>query len=261
MMIFVIPVKSQKVSTEWSEACRLFDLCLRSVCNQTSPDFRVLVICHERPQVTFFNPKVQYIEVDFPIPKPTYGSKNDDKTKKILLGLVAARELNPTHIMVVDADDRVSKYIAEFVSSNPTSNGWYVDKGYEYADGGQKLFVRRQGFYKICGTSNIINYNLLSIPDEVPSYSNIVADRFLTGHALAKGDLASMGYPISPLPFFGAIYVRDKVGESLTLQEPFIDKFRRNPRELFRSMKKSLLSPFNTQYITDSVAEEFCIFL
>lgn len=82
MLVFVIPIKSPKVATSWSGVCQLFERTLRSVCNQTSSDFRVVVVCNEIPQIEFNHSSVEYLKVDFPVPKLTYGAKGNDKAKK-----------------------------------------------------------------------------------------------------------------------------------------------------------------------------------
>lgn len=261
MLVFIIPIKSPKVATSWNELCRLFERCLRSVCNQTSSNFQVIVVCNDIPQIEFSHPNVKYLEVDFPVPQPNYDAKMDDRAKKVVAGLLAAKEFQPTHVMLVDADDCINKQIASLVKEHPDSNGWFVDRGYEYLDGSEKISIRRKDFYKMCGTCNIINYKLFTFPSELLSYDQISGyDRFLTGHAFAKGDLEAKDTPIEPLPFPGAIYIRDSIGESVTLQESFLKRFKRNPKEPFRGLKRAILSPLNQRKLTDSIREEFGLY-
>ena len=259
MLVFIIPIKSPKLATSWFHLCKLFERSLRSVCNQTSPEFRVMVVCNEKPIIDFEHPHVTYLEVDFPIPTGSYGAKGDDKSKKVMAGLLAARDWHwqPTHMMIVDPDDCVSKNLAAFVSRYPQGNGWYVDQGYEYNDGSKKIAVRKKDFYKICGTCNIINYKLLTLPEKLPPYEEITFDRFLNGHPLAKTDLAERGKPMEPLPFPGTVFIRDKVGESISMQEPLLAKFQRNPKEALRGAKKLLLAPFQETILTEEIREEF----
>ena len=260
MLVFIIPIKSPKVATSWSGVCKLFERTLRSICNQTSSNFRVVVVCNEIPQIKFSHPNVEYLKVDFPVPKPTYGAKGDDKAKKIAAGLISVRDLQPTYIMPVDPDDCISNKIASFVEQYPNSNGWYVDSGYEYDDGSNKIAIKKSGFNKICGSCNIINYQLFYVPDTLLPYEQIIFDRFTNGHPAAKGDLAARGTPIEALPFAGAVFVRDKVGESISMQEPFLAKFKRNPKETVRGLKKVLLSPINNRKLTKEICQEFGLY-
>jgi hypothetical protein len=258
VLLFIIPVKRRATSTSWVELSRLFDLTLRSVCAQTSPEFRVLVVCNERPDTTFEHPNVDYLEVDFPSPGDEYGHKTEDRARRVVAGLLATRDLGATHMMSVDADDRVSRRIAEHVAAHPDRNGWFVDAGYEYVDGADRITFRPSGFNTMCGTCNILRTSHLTLPDRLEPYEQMSGyDRFLSGHPHAVPDLAAAGTPIEPLPFPGAVYVRDRVGESITMQEPMIATLRRNPRELVRGLKKRALAPFRDRPLTDDLRAEF----
>ena len=261
MIVFIIPVKSRQAATSWPELCKLFERCLQSVCNQTSSAFHVVVVCNEKPQIDFHHPQVEYLEVNFPIPEATYNARVDDRAKRVVAGLLSVRDLNPTHVMSVDADDCISRQIAGFVSQHKEENGWYVNSGYEYEEGSSKISVRRKDFHKICGTCNIVNYHLFNLPDQMMPYDELTGyDRFLGGHPLAKGDLAERGSPIEPLPFPGVVFVRDRAGESVSMQETLVAKLRRNPREILRGFKKSLLAPLNEQSVTDEIRAEFTLY-
>jgi len=261
MIVFIIPIKSQKVATSWPELCRLFERSLRAVCNQTSSEFQVIVVCNEKPEIGFHHPQVKYLEVDFPIPGPTYNAKVDDRAKRVFAGLLAVQDLQPSHVMSVDADDCISNRIAAFVNEHKESNGWFVDSGYEYEEGSNKISVRKEGFYRICGTCNIINYRLFNLPEKMLPYDQLTGyDRFLGGHPLAKGDLAERGTPIEALPFPGVVFVRDRAGESVSMQENLFEKWKRNPKETLRGVKKSLLAPFNQRALTDAIRNEFGLY-
>ena len=261
MMVFIIPVKSRQAATSWAELCKLFERCLRSVCNQTSPDFHVVVVCNEKPQIDFHHPQVEYLEVNFPVPAAVYKARVEDRARRVVAGLLAVRDLQPSHVMSVDADDCISQHIASFVNQHPTEHGWFVDRGYEYEEGSKEVAVRRQNFYKICGTCNIINYQLFTLPETLVDYDEMTGfDRFLGGHPLAKGDLAERNTPIEPLPFPGVVFVRDRAGESVSMQEPLLAKLQRNPKETLRVVKKRLLAPLNQQPLTDQVRSEFGLY-
>lgn len=261
MLLFIIPVKSRKAATSWSELCKLFERSLRSVCNQTSSEFRVIVVCNEKPSINFHHPNVKYLEVDFPVPAADYGSKVEDRAKRVVAGILAGKELQPTHVMSVDADDCISKQIAAFVNQHKPKNGWFVNSGFEYEEGNKKISIRKKDFHRLCGTCNIINYQLFNLPEKMLPYDQLTGyDRFLGGHPLAKGDLAERGTPIEPLPFPGAIYIRDKAGESVSLQEPLSAKLKRNPKETLHGLKKFVLAPFNEKVLTDEIREEFGLY-
>ena len=206
MLVFIIPVKSPQLSKSWDHVSKLFERCIRSVCNQTSANFRVIVVCHEKPQIEFSHPHITYIEVDFPPPAPDGKSKGIDKLRKILLGLNYARQLNPSHAMNVDADDCVSKHLAKLVEQNPQSNGWFVDKGYVYEDGSKILYFKRKDFHQWCGTCNIVRYDLIDIPERIED-AWINFKKYYCSHRRLVKKLAQQGTPLNRLPFSGAIYI------------------------------------------------------
>jgi hypothetical protein len=261
MLAFLVPIKSPQAASSWSDVCRLFERTLRSVCRQTSPDFRVLVVCNEVPTIDYSHPNVEFLTVDFPPPNSDYDSKAADKDKKLLTGLVGLRKWQPSHVMMVDADDCISRRLAEHVGRNPDKNGWYCETGYEYEDGGDTIVYRKERFYCVCGTSNVIAYKLFTLPETLPPFEEMVEyDRFMGGHACAKPDLAERGTPLEALPFPGAVYMRDSYGESLSLQEEFGAKLFRNPREAFRRLKKRLMAPLAQRPLTQELRDEFGIY-
>lgn len=212
MLVFIIPLKSAKISRSWSLASRLFERCLRSICQQTSPEFRVVVVCNERPETTFIHPHVHYLEVDYPPPgsEPDgqtttgyeFGSsqdiarKNADKARRILAGLDFAQQYHPTHTMVVDADDCVSARLAAYAANNSGSDGWYFKKGYMYPEGGRFLYCNVKNFNQICGSSVILADRLRHVLFSRP-------ERDYYGHAFTR---PPGGTALTPLPFVGALY-------------------------------------------------------
>ncbi|NMF82944.1 glycosyltransferase family A protein [Nodosilinea sp. P-1105] len=261
MIVFIIPVKHHLVAHSWTDLSKYFTRTLRSVCRQSSENFQVVVVCNQKPVTDFDHPNVHYHHVNFPVPNSAYTSKMDDRSKRVVAGLVYAKQMNPSYIMLVDADDCISKNIASFVDSNELTNGWFVDSGYEYVEGLNKVYFRRKGFNRLCGTCNIINYKLFKVPDSLPTYDQIAGyDRFLTGHSYAQIDLSDRGYPIAPLPFPGCIYVRDNIGESVTLEEALHEKIKRSPKEIFHGLKRTVLSPLNSRKLTENFKDEFSFY-
>ena len=210
MLTFVIPLKSQKNSKSWQKVCQLLERCLRSVCHQTIPDFQAIVVCNEKPSFQFNHPNLTYLEVDFPYPsnQPHKQAMNlTDKGRKVLAGLIKARSFNPTHTMLVDGDDCVSKYLAEYVNQHPSHPGWYINTGYKYLEGDSYVYIKRRNFYRLCGTCNILRYDLNQLPQH-PEYNRGYGYyQFYIDHAKVRGVMAKERTPLQSLPFPGAVYV------------------------------------------------------
>ncbi len=200
MIVFIVPIKSPSVCNSWSRLCQLFERCVASICNQTSPNFKVIVVCHRIPEISFKSSYVEYIEVNFspPILDSDFGQVQGpgdiDKARKIRVGLEAIQHLNATHIMVVDADDCINQDLAAFVDQNIQCVGWYFKQGYVYLEGSWILFKNTQNFYQSCGTSIIAQKNLferLFLNENYYNHNN---------YQLAE-DISLL-----PLPMAGAIY-------------------------------------------------------
>lgn len=229
MLVFVIPLMSSQVSKSWDHVSKLFERCVRSVCNQTSTNYRVIVVCHEKPQIEFTHPNITYVEVEFPVPGLDLTSKSVDKHRKMLAGLRYAGQFEPSHTMHVDADDCISRHLAKFVEQNPESNGWFVNKGYVYQDGGKFIYFKRRDFYQWCGTSSIFRYDLNPLPEGL-NYEHIEVNDGISEnlseeikdyygcyfqHRKIVQYRAQRGTPTEPLPFPGAVYILDH-GESMS---------------------------------------------
>lgn len=145
--------------------------------------------------------------------------------------------------MKVDADDCVSKHVAEFVEQNHQCNGWFVNKGYLYEHGSQFVYLTRD-FHRVCGTSNIVRSDLIDFVE----FSNY------TSHSEVANKLAQHGKPMAQLPFAGAIRVlghgdNDRADHTL-------DKYA--PRKgILRLLKRTVC---NYRPLTSSVRNEFNLY-
>lgn len=262
MLVFIIPLKSPQVSKSWDRVTRLFERSVKSVCNQTSDNFKVIVVCHEKPVIEFSHPHVTYIEVDpinFPLPSQEGAKKVGlDKFRKILVGVKKALPLEPSHIMQVDADDCVSKHLAEFVEQNPQSNGWFVNSGYVYPDGSRFIYYRRKKFYLSCGTCNIIRTDLLDLPENLEDYRFDYLIKYQHSHRDVVKKLAGKGTPIAPLPFPGAVYITDH-GENTPSGNAarfFQNKGLANLKKILslRPLTHSIRNEFGLYHVTSTMA-------
>ncbi len=249
MLVFVIPLQSKAVSKSWEKVSQLFEKCVQSVCRQTHPDFHVVVVCHDKPDTTFKHSQLSYIEVDFPIPdinasikKDIQDQKRTDKGRKQLKGLVAAQDFNPSHTMLLDADDLVSNRLAELVHQNPQVHGWVFKDGYLYAHGSNWIYKKSGNFYKMCGSCNIIRNSVNNIPEN-PEYDRGYGYyKFYIEHQKVNEVLARKGYALEVLPFPGAVYII-QTGENI-----YFDSSR---------LHKGILRYLNYRWVRSRLQREF----
>lgn len=205
MLTFIIPVKSAQVSGSWSQFSKLFERTLKSVTNQTSDNFKVVVVCHEKPETEFEHPKVEYVHVDFEVPQLKTapkekhdGMKEEDKSNKILAGVKHAEKYNTDFFMVVDADDCISNKIVAFVDEHGDKEqvGWYINKGYFYREGDKIISLNKENFNTLCGTCIIVR----------PAFFQGIfqhSPHLLYVHQTMEFD---NGNHMQKLPFPGAVY-------------------------------------------------------
>lgn len=211
MIYFVIPLMSKKASQDWNMVSTLFNRTLWSCYNQTCPEFKIIVACHEIPELTKkYDDRVEFIQVsekDCPIPK-TQDEKMIDKGYKTHTLAMRLRELGGGYAMMVDADDLVSCRIAEFIKKHPNENGFYVKTGYVYFVGDNHMKVLPKFS---SGSACIVNYKIDDLPDDYPPVMNANCDDnqwiIRKRHGGVVPACEKLGRPLKVLPFKGAVYV------------------------------------------------------
>ena len=219
MLVFIPSVRHPQNATDYSRVERLLQRTLASVCAQTDPNFRAVVVAN-RP-LSFATPgAVETVVVDFPAPSDHQSAQIDreailrDKGTKLAVGVLAARKHPATHIMPFDADDFVSRRLAGFVNEHPSAAGWYIRKGHAYYER-RGLTRHIDNFHERCGTSFVIRQDLYG-PADLPvtvaqdalydGFGEFAVRELLGSHRTALEHFAATGTPLQPLPFRGAAY-------------------------------------------------------
>ncbi len=253
MLAFIVPIKSKRIAKSWDYVSRLFERTLRSLCAQTSREFKVIVVCHELPAITFDHPAVSYIEADWePPPISEFNALLKDKGRKLAAGISAARRFAPTHAMGVDADDCVSNRLAGFVRENPDRHGWFFETGYLHRDGSTRIFLKQRDFYHWCGTCAIVRFDWMSA-DPAPDGGEPVS----FGGSSMRRKMIKRGIALDPLPFPGAVYIGTKGGEGTEARIPLSWHLQRYPKGALRPARKLFHHWFHSMPITPEIAAEF----
>jgi hypothetical protein len=213
MLVFIVPLQSPQASSNWDMVSALCERTLRSICAQTSQQFRVFLVCNEAPALRFTHPSLTIIEDNFPIPQRNSAERMFDKHEKLKRGMIAARHLAPCDVMLVDADDCVHRGLVEWCERHPESPGWYFPDGYIYTAGSSWLY-RLRDFDQICGTSIIVKCGDAYFPK---SMNDAKSDFFMVarGHFEFRDPSRIGGINLEPLPFAGGVYVT-ATGENYT---------------------------------------------
>ncbi len=247
---FGIPLRCKASSNDWENICLLFNRTLWSVYNQTNPDFKIIVACHEIPPLTKdYDNRLEFIEVDIPFPKNLDEQMSDKGYKLHSIGK-RIREYGSGFTMIVDADDLVSRNIVDFVTKNRKNDfGWYVKNGYIlYHDTGKFHYAPKFP----SGSNAIINYTTDALPENMnDAYTPSSPENkyiIIMGHSteVKKQACAKIGRPLKPLPFRAAVYVLGTGDNHSTL----------NGR---RSKIRSIIDAFLSTEITKEIRDEFSI--
>jgi hypothetical protein len=213
LITFVIPVRHQDNARDWSLLKANLAQTIASISNQTGNDWRAIIVANEGADLPDLPPRFSAVRVGFP-PNDMHerGKQGQeafrdavriDKGRRVLAGMLAGRDSR--FFMIVDDDDFVSTRIVQFVSENRDANGWTIDSGYVWDDGG-RLLMGYDDFNHLCGTSLIIRSDLYRLPDRFEDASPDWIKTMLGSHIRIAGILAERGTPLARLPFRGAVY-------------------------------------------------------
>lgn len=248
MIYFGIPLRSKEASKNWDIVSKLFNRTLNSVYNQTNPEFKIIVACHDIPRLNReYDERVEFIKVSSQIPK----NKEEmmlDKGFKIHTIAMRIREYGAGYTMMVDADDLISNKIAEYVINNNNNNGFISKNGYYYHVGNDYI---KKGHKFPNGSSTIVKYEVNDLPNAY--YESMTTNNNNNPHIIRKrhGDIPrickEMGRGLTPLPFIASIYVRD-TGDNHSLIGKNESKFRLIEQMIMPKIK-----------INNKIREEFSI--
>ena len=213
LVTFIIPVRHQDNARDWSLLKANLVQTIASISNQTNDDWRGIIVANEGADLPDLPERFGVERVTFPpndmheLGKASmedfYDAFRADKGRRVLMGMLRARDSR--FFMIVDDDDFVSARIVQHVSENPDANGWTIDHGYVWDDGG-KLLLGYDDFNHLCGTSLIIRSDLYDLPERFEDASLDWIKSMLGSHVRIADILAERGTPLATLPFRGAVY-------------------------------------------------------
>ncbi len=177
---FGIPLMSARVARDWPSTEKLFAATLRSVFNQTGTDVRVIVACHEQPNIEEVSDgRVIIRPVDFDIPRFRWEMEIDRMRKLEVLGS-ELRRLGGGWMFILDADDLVSKDLANNIRSSD-AKAIMIRRGYRLdAKGGR--YQRIGKLWGKCGSCAAVRWETDELPiiplfDDPPIYHEFCEHR------------------------------------------------------------------------------------
>ncbi|SHG45824.1 glycosyltransferase family A protein [Flagellimonas flava] len=262
MLTFVIPVKSKSVASDWTNFSQIFERTLKSICNQTDSNFRIVVVCHEIPDISYTHKNLYFVHPDFgppikgnTIPQEYFHKQRIDKGNKIKLGVAfASKKFNTDYVMLVDSDDFISNRIVAFVNNSGNDlPGWYIGKGY-LSFKWKNFMVVTTRFNRLCGSCVIVKPNLVRhFFDE--GEINIYFNHFLT--------TLDSNIELKKVPFPAGIYNIGN-GENIFMSFQNVVKINNHGNWISAQSFKRLWSKirnYRVRFITPGLRKEFNFYL
>lgn len=158
MLMFAIVFRHPDTCRNYEHTSMLLERTLNSLSNQSSKNFRAIVVCNKTPEFNSLHPNVEFREVDFPIPKSRHEVLMDKGVKRLVALQAALSDPDITHFMTLDADDLVSDHLVERVDLllSKYPNGLIFQVGY-LLDFNNGRLQKKFGFNYYCGSSLVLN--------------------------------------------------------------------------------------------------------
>lgn len=255
MFAFVTSIRARALAADWDHHVRLLDRTLASFLAQTDPDLVVAVVCHDVPEVRVRDRRVHFITVDFPPPEREYGDMTVDKVLKVSIGAQWAIDQGCRFLMYADADDLVSRRLAEFAGQRPDASGWFFTEGYSHRYG-RPWLTRSHDHEMTCGTCAIVRSDALRFAPD-PGYRGATVNTLAAfGHTGYRSFMADAGYPLEPLPFPGSVYISHSDSVVTTLPE---SRTAPTLRDRLRMVRRGWQRARDSRPLTPALAREFTI--
>lgn len=251
MLYFGITLRSRAVARDWAHVVKDFNRTLYSAYRQTDGNFRILVACHELPDLEReYDSRVEFLQTDVPVPSTPLEMMQDKGYKLSMIGK-RIRELGGGYTMVLDADDLVSNRVAEYVNSHPGKHGFVSRYGYIF-NMGDTCCRKAMKPDQVCGSCLIVNYRIDDLPAELPESPSAREGRnyiIRKAHPSIQPYLKEQGRELSRLPFPSTVYMRNTGDNHSMLDGGKLGLKRRLEQALQRKVP------------VEKVADEFGLFL
>jgi hypothetical protein len=235
-LVFLVPIRHPEDCREPEEQARHLHDLFASIANQSSPDWRCVVIADPTQSLPELPDRFSVASIALP-PNAAqlaaarnreefYGTIRRDKGLRLRRGLaeVSSEEM----MMVVDDDDLIHRDLAGFLSERRRAGeqgGWFVERGYSWASGDQH-FRKLDGFHRICGTSLLCPPQYFDAwQDGGPDGREAATDE-LGSHKIVFDKIGRGDGGFRPVPFRAAVY---RLGHSNASQADLRRLWRRMP--------------------------------
>ena len=157
MIGIVIPLKAKRMSADWQMTEALLRQTLASVSRQSCQAFRVLIVCHEIPdvgpkQARWTLPPIGIAGAPFSPPSERVAFQmRQDKERKVAIGIARLLREGCDWIMKLDADDLLAQETCKFIEESGT-DAVIFRKGIVRLSESKWHLLEPSNFHRVCGT-------------------------------------------------------------------------------------------------------------
>jgi hypothetical protein len=210
---YCLPLKSRAVAKDWNHVCRLLEDTLAAIFASDIDDIKVLIACHDVPVTRFSgDSRLEYLPIGHTVPVSVAEQTNDKQIKLRMLA-EAVCQAGGGYMVLMDADDLVSRHLARFIRNDDNRLGYSIQQGYIWN-------IQRGYFYKVndfprhCGSCSVF---YLEPKDLMNGAEGLIQGIYTTSHTNLAGMSESKGRPLSSVPFPAMIYLRHH-GENFSIR-------------------------------------------
>lgn len=213
LLTFVIPVRHQDNATDWGRLKANLAQTIASLCAQGGDDWRAVIVANEGADLPDLPKQFSAVRVTFPPndlhalgsgpPEAFLDAFRFDKGRRVMAGMLAARDSE--YFMIVDDDDFVSARLMEHVRAHRGANGWVVNRGWIWSDGGDWV-LQHDDFNHICGTCLVVRSDLYDLPESFEQADRTFMMNFMGSHYSVAKLFGDKGAPLAQMPFRAAMY-------------------------------------------------------
>jgi hypothetical protein len=210
-VFFSIPLMGRRNEQGWKVACSTLANTLNSIRRQTDPEFEVVITGHERPDIDEMDDRrITFIEAGFQ--KPTDPSRySQDKYKKRATNILHIKKQGAGYVMMLDADDLVSRNLVRYIREQDAPYGYTLRKGYalDYSSG---VIAPVPGawpcsFNKLCGSCTVLYLTPGDIGSSLQDMHESFYGRFRPPHSKWEETAMLAERPLHPVSFPAVVYV------------------------------------------------------
>jgi glycosyltransferase involved in cell wall biosynthesis len=213
---------ARSVAQDWERIEHQLSATLGSIYNQTDPNFRIIIACTDKPDISVATDERLEFLVCEQLPAVDHTVFIADAVHKRFRIAQRLRQLGGGYLMFADADDLVSRKLVAYVHETAHPNGYSVARGYMFDAARGWLapfpFADHERFDEESHTSAVLTV----MADELPSDDGDTLNRFRNlmsdGHPAIRQHAEAENRPLLDIPFRAVVYVRN-TGENVSTRE------------------------------------------